>query len=242
MRGYFFRHILFAAVLLVPLLVFALAKSIDTAGVWSDTGIWVGGVPGTTSDDVNMINNTGEVIVASDVTVKTMDMGNGNTMTINTGVTFTADNGGLDAFFITNNNTVLNIFGDLIINGNLIINNNLILTVNITGSLIINGDVTINNGGSLDVAGTMDVSGDMTAGTNTSLDVDGSLTIDGTLDTGTGSVVTGSGTVDAGICTGDPAVCNDSQLPIILLYFNATVDEAKRAVKLDWASYEEVNF
>ncbi|MDH5399053.1 MAG: hypothetical protein OEX02_12960, partial [Cyclobacteriaceae bacterium] len=44
------------------------------------------------------------------------------------------------------------------------------------------------------------------------------------------------------ICTGDPAVCNDSQLPIILLYFNATVDEAKRAVKLDWASYEEVNF
>ncbi|MDH5398904.1 MAG: polymer-forming cytoskeletal protein [Cyclobacteriaceae bacterium] len=225
---------------LVPLMVYAAAKTIDTVGDWSATGTWAGGVPGTTGDDVSINNNTGAITIttaSNPLTVTTLDMGSGNTLNINSGVTFTVDNTGLDAF-TTNNNTTLNVVGDLVINGNLIVNNN--LTLNVTGTLTVNGDVTINNGGTLDIAGSVSVTGDLSAGTNTDISVNGDITVDGTLDTGNGSTVTGTGTVDAGTCIGEAAVCNDAQLPIKLLFFNANT--GKQEVDLSWATYEEENF
>jgi len=230
------KRIIFFICVLFPLLVYAAIKTIDTAGTWSDTGIWTGGIPGTTGDNVTVNDNLGTITATSDVTVTTLNMGNGNTLTINSGVNFTIDNLGLDAL-ITGNNIILNIVGDLVVNGNLVVQNN--LTLNVTGSIIVNGNVTIQNNGALNIDGAVSVTGDLTANNGTDFGVNGTLDVGGTLTAGNNSTSTGAGTITAGACVGDIDVCS-TVTPIKLLFFNARAEIS--SVSLDWATYEEENF
>ena len=240
-RGFSFyrmtsRNLLFIVGILVPLLVYAAARTITSAGTWSNTGIWAGGLVGGAGDDVTMNNTLGTITVASNTTIKTLNMGNSNTLTVNSGVNFTIDNLTLNAV-TTGNNIVFNIIGDLVINGNLVIQNN--LTLNVTGSLTVNGNVSIQNNGALNVSGAIDVTGDLTANNGTDFAIDGSLNVGGTLTAGNNSISTGTGTITAGGCVGDVDVCS-TVTPIKLLFFKANT--GINNISLTWATYEEENF
>ncbi|MDH5399054.1 MAG: hypothetical protein OEX02_12965 [Cyclobacteriaceae bacterium] len=234
------KHILIFFILIVwPVIVFAAAKTIDTPGTWSDTGIWVGGIPGSTGDDVTLTNSLGTVTVTSDVTITTLGIGHNNVLTINSGVTMTIDNTDLTALSGGNGGTI-NVIGDLVINGDLILLQGNVL--NVTGTLTVNGSITVEVGTDLNISGSMNVTGDFTGDNDTDFDVSGTVTIGGNLHTEGGSELIGSGTVTVGGCTGHNPVCNDSQLPIKILYFEAIVISEKCAVELNWATVEEENF
>lgn len=208
--------------LLIPLLVYAATTTLTSSGNWSDDTNWSGSDIGDNiNDDVNWNNNLGTVTIQNgeDYTVGAVNMGNGNTLTIDAGGNLDVGDASNPDDLTTNNNTTINVYGDLEVWGDLIINNNLIF--NVTGNVTVHGDMSIGNGGAVDI--------------------DGSLDVGGSIDAGNGSELTGDGTVSSGDgCSGDPDFCGGAPLPVEILFFNGDVDCSM--VELNWATALEENF
>ena len=228
--------------LIIPLLVYAATQTIVAIGNWGDTGIWSGGVIPSTSDDVNMNNNTDVTVLnGDDFTVTSLVTNNNNTININAGGKLTLDNLSGTALLTAGNNIVINVDGTLHISGNILINNNLVL--NVTGTLIIDGDITLKNNASLDIAtgGSVTVSGDFVAGNNTTVGVDGILDVSGSISVGNGSVLSGTGVVTSGSgCSGPASFCSGAPLPVEIIFFTAKT--SGNTVVLTWATATEENF
>lgn len=228
--------------LLLPLIVWAAVTTITSSGDWSDTTNWSGGdIADDVSDDATMNNNIGEVTILNgeSFTIGELDMGNGNTLSIDAGGSLTNGSMSDSHDLITNNSTTINIDGDLEIWGDLVVNNNLIL--NVTGTLIIHGDVNLGNGADLDIQGDVTIDGDFNAGNDTDVNVDGGLDVGGDIDVGNGSDLTGTGTVTHdGTCMGPASFCASGPLPITLLFFTAQTVENQ--IFLKWATASEENF
>lgn len=218
--------------------------TINSAGTWSNTGIWTGAnVADVITENADMTNNIGVVTVSANYTIGDITMNNGNTITINSGSTLNVGESGTPKSITVGNTGTINIIGTLIIWGDLNIGNTLDLNVSAGGVLIVKGNVNMGNGGSLDISGSVQINGNFTGGTNTSLNVDGSVAIGGNLSVGNNSVPSGTGSVSVGgTCSdGSSTFCGTSVLPIKLLYFSAKlVDDA--AVSLTWATAKEEMF
>jgi len=182
-------------------------RTISGTGDWNDTGIWVGGnIADELAENVIMNNGTSVTLTSPlNYTVGNYTANNNNTLTINSGAELNIGSSGNPRNFNSGNNTVVNVFGTLIIWGDLVVNNNLVLVV--TGTLIIKGNIDMKNGGALNVSGNMTVDGDFIGGNNTAVDVDGSITVGGNVDVGNGSTLTGDGTFTGGGCSGPTAFC-----------------------------------
>lgn len=230
-------------VLLVVISIHSIGNTITSAGNWDNSGIWSGSnIADNIAENVTMNNNLGTITVRNtfNYTIGTVDMGNGNTLTIANGGTLNVGASGNAKNFTTNNSTAINVNGTLIIWGDLIVNNNLILVV--TGTLIVKGNVTMNNGGNLNISGNATIDGNFTGGNNTALTVDGSVAVGGNLSVGNGSTVAGGGTVAvSGSCTdGSSTFCGTGPLPVSMLFFKATHNNSK--MELAWATASELNF
>ena len=228
--------------LLIPLVLLAAVTTITSSGDWSDSTNWSGGViADDISDDATMNNNIGEVTILNgeSFSIGELDMGNGNTLTIDAGGSLTNGSMSDNHDLITNNSTTINVDGDLEIWGNLVVNNSLIL--NVTGTLTVHGDVNLGNGAGLDIQGDVTIDGDFNGGNGTDVNVDGDLDIGGDIDVGNGSTLTGGGTVThGGTCSGPSSFCTSGPLPIELIFFEAHV--AGHLVQLTWATASEINF
>lgn len=219
------------------------ANTINAAGNWDNTGIWSGAnIADVITENVTMSNNLGTITVRNtfNYTVGSVDMGNGNTLTIANGGTLNVGASGSPKNFVTNNSTTINVNGTLIIWGDLQVNNNLVLVV--TGTLIVKGNVQINNGGNLNISGSATINGDFQGGNNTALTVDGSVAVGGNVSVGNGSTIGGTGTMSvSGSCSdGGSTFCGTGPLPVKLLYFKSSLATGK--VTLEWATASELNF
>ncbi len=235
------RKILLLALLLVPLIVWAAAATLNGSGNWSNSDIWdSGNIADDISEDVDWNNNIGEVIIqnSESYTTSNQSMNNGNTLTINYGGLLTIGASGNAQNLSTANTAIINVDGDLIIWGDLDVGND--LTLNVTGTLTIKGDINMGNGGALDISGNVTVEGDFNGGNNTIVNVDGTLDVTGTIDTGNGSELTGSGTVTSSDCTGDPDFCMGAPLPIELVSFSGCPKSS--GIVLNWKTANEEFF
>jgi hypothetical protein len=239
-----------ATVLLIFLIggssIFAQTRTINSAGTWSNSGIWqAGNIADVITEDVSIAQNTGVITVGADYTIGAVDMNNGNTLTINSGAHLDVGQAGTPKNFTVGNTGTINVVGTLIIWGDLIISNTLDLNVSPGGILIVKGNVTLGNGGDINISGNVVIGGNFSAGTNTNAVIDGNVAVGGTIAVGNGSTASGTGTVTAiGCSDGGGVFCSASVMsvmPIKLLYFNAKlVDDA--AVSLSWATSKEEDF
>ncbi|HRJ28900.1 MAG TPA: T9SS type A sorting domain-containing protein [Cyclobacteriaceae bacterium] len=194
-------------------------RTITGTGDWNDPGIWTGG---NIADELaeNVIMNNGTFVTLTsplNYTVGNYSTGNNNTLTIDAGAELNIGSSGNPRDFNSSNNTVINVYGTLIIWGDLVVNNNLILVV--TGTLIIKGNVNMNNGGALNVSGNMVVDGNFTGNNNTEVNVDGSIAVGGSVNVGNNAILTGSGTFTGGSCTqGSGTFCNSGTFNGLPLY------------------------
>lgn len=226
---------------IIPLVAWAAAATLNSSGNWSNSGIWdSGNIAEDISEDVDWDNNIGEVIIQNteSYTTSNQSMNNGNALTINSGGSLIIGASGNAQNLSTGNTAIINVYGDLTIWGDLDVGNT--LTLNVTGTLTIKGDINMGNDGELDISGNVSVEGDFNGGNNTDLNVDGNLDVDGNIDTGNGSDLTGSGTMSSGGCTGDPDFCSGAPLPIKLIYFEGISEE--NHILLEWTSATEENF
>ena len=228
--------------ILVPLVAWAAATTLNSSGNWDDTGIWdSGNIADMLSEDVDFDNNIGTVTVRAgfSYTVNNIAMNNGNTLTIASTGTLNVGNTGTGFTLSTGNTAVINVDGDLTIWGDLDVGNT--LTLNVTGNLVIKGDLVMGNDGTLDVQGNVQIDGSLTGGNNADVNVDGTLTATGGITVGNGSTLSGSGTVNEGTgCTGPPTFCSSGPLPITLGYFEAEPDGS--FIQLKWRTLTEENF
>ncbi|MCI0751038.1 MAG: T9SS type A sorting domain-containing protein [Flammeovirgaceae bacterium] len=224
--------------------LFGQTRTISSSGNWDATGTWTGGnIADVLSEDVAMNNSTSVTVQSGfNYTVGNYTTNNTNTITIDNGGQLNLGDASNSRDFNSNNNTVINVDGILIIWGDLVVNNNLVL--NVTGTLIIKGNIDMNNGGSLTISGNMDVDGDFIGGNNTSLDVDGTLNIDGNVSVGNNSTATGTGSITVGGSCSDGSSANfcgqGPFLPVELGHFSATFDQEK--VRLNWSTLSELDF
>lgn len=193
-------------------------RTITGTGDWNDPGIWTGGnIADELAENVIMNNGTSVTLTSPlNYTVGNYSTGNNNTLTIDAGAELNIGSSGNPRDFNSSNNTVINVYGTLIIWGDLVVNNNLILVV--TGTLIIKGNVDMKNGGALNVSGNMTVDGDFTGGNNTAVVVDGNITVGGNVDVGNGSTLSGGGTFTGGGCTGPGPFCGSGTFNAPPLY------------------------
>jgi len=228
--------------LLIPLVAWAAATSINNSGNWSNSGIWNGGnIADNITEDLAWDGNIGEVIIQSgeSYVISDMAMNNGNTLTINSGGSLTIGASSDNHNLSVGNVDAINVYGDLEIWGNLDVGNN--LTLNVSGNMNIHGDIDLGQGATLDVQGDVNVDGDFIAGTNTNMNVDGTFHVEGNIDAGNGSVLTGAGYFsNGGSCTGDTDFCNGAPLPIILAYFDG--NQQGESIVLNWTTTSEDNF
>jgi len=221
-------------------------NNINDPGAWSNSAIWQGSnIADVIGENVTMDQNNGLVTVDASYTIGSMDMNNGNTITINNGFSLSIGQLGTPKNVIVGNTGTINVIGTLIIWGDLIISNTLDLNVAPGGILIVKGNVNLGNNGSLDISGSAVIGGNFTGGTGTEIIVNGNVAVGGTIDVGNGSTATGTGTVTAIGCAdgGSPSFCDVgpmANLPIKLLYFTANLEE--NSVALSWATSKEENF
>lgn len=196
---------------LIVTTAFAQDRTITGTGNWSNAGIWAGGnIADELAENVIMNNGTSVTLTSPlNYTVGNYSTGNNNTLTIDTGAELNIGSSGNPRDFNSSNNTVINVYGTLIIWGDLVVDNNLVLIV--TGTLIIRGNVNMNNGGALNVSGNMVVDGNFTGNNNTEVNVDGSIAVGGSVNVGNNASLTGSGTFTGGSCTqGSGTFCNST--------------------------------
>lgn len=199
---------------LLPLIAWAVATTIISAGNWNNSAIWSGAnIADDITETVSFNNNIGEIIIQNGDSFTTSDvtMNNGNTLTIQSGGVLTIGSATDPHNLITVNTTTLNVAGKLEIWGDLDDYNNLVLTVD--GELIIHGNVILKNSASLDVQGNITIEGDFVANDYTTINVDGSLSISGSISVGISSNLTGTGTISvASGCTGPDTFCTSTIL------------------------------
>ncbi|MCZ6694078.1 MAG: hypothetical protein O6939_09245, partial [Bacteroidetes bacterium] len=99
------RQILLGALLLMPLIVWAVIVTITSSGNWSNSGIWSGADIGDViTDDVTFNNSLTITIQNSEsFTVGDVNMGSDNTLTINSGGSLTLGASGNAKDFTTGN-------------------------------------------------------------------------------------------------------------------------------------------
>lgn len=221
----------------------AQSRTITAAGDWSSTTIWSGGlIADAIVENTSFNNNLGTVAVDLNYTVGGIDMNNGNTLTVNSGVTFNVGDSGFPKNLSTSNTATINVIGKLVIWGDLVISNALVLNVSPGGELIIKGNVNLGNNSALSISGAATITGNFVGGTNTNLVVDGTVAIGGNLTVGNNSVPSGSGTVSVGgtCADGSSAFCGVGPLPIKLISFSNTV--LANGVAVDWITSMEKDF
>ena len=214
--------------------------AMEKDGNWNVGNNWVSKTAAGVGQDVVLnINIDGTVISTDDITVKSITMNNGSTITIEAGGKLTIDNTGVDAL-TTINKTTITVNGELTINGNLVVNNN--LTLRVKGDLMINGDVILKNNADLtfDSGSNTTISGSFSAGSNSTLQIDAPLAIGGDFTTGAGGTIAGgtSNLSVAGTCSG--SMCSSGVLPIELLAFEAKANGDD--VEILWSTASEEDF
>jgi hypothetical protein len=221
----------------------AQTRTINAAGTWSNTAIWTGAnVADLITENPSMNNNIGTVTVASDYTVGDVSMNNGNTLTINSGITLNVGQSGTPKSITSGNTGTINITGTLIIWGDLNVGNNLDLNVAVGGILIIKGNVNMGVGGDLVISGSVQIDGNFVGGNDTDLIVNGTVNIGGNLSVGNNSDPSGTGKVTVGgtCLDGNSNFCGNGPLPIKLISFSATRKE--HSILIRWATASELNF
>jgi archaellum component FlaG (FlaF/FlaG flagellin family) len=228
--------------LLIPLIAWAAATTIESAGNWSDSSNWASSnIADSITEDVDMDNNTGTITIQNgeSYTISVFDMKNGNTLTIDEGGALNVGNASNADDLKTGNTATINVNGNLIIWGNLDVGNTLNFNVGTNGSVTIKGNVELGNNGTLVIEGDVEVEGDFNAGTGTDLTINGTLDIDGDYTVGNGSTSSGSGSSSYGSCTGPPGFCGGAPLPVELISFKG-VHETEKVV-LTWVTASEIN-
>lgn len=219
------------------------SRTIIAGGNWSTVTTWSGNlIADEIGENTSFNNNLGTVTVDLGYTVGGINMNNGNTLTINSGVTFNVGQSGFPQDISTANTATINVIGKLVLWGNLVISNKLVLNVSPGGELIINGNVNLGNNSALSISGAATITGDFVGGSNTNLVVDGTVAIGGNLTVGNNSIPTGSGTVSVGgTCSdGNSAFCGVGPLPIKLISFSNSV--VANGVAVDWVTSMEKDF
>src|SRR5688572_6735925 len=96
--------------------IFAQTRTITGPGTWSNTGIWSGGlIADEIGENADFSNNIGEVTVDADFTIGSVTMGNGNTITINSGFSLNLGQAGTPKSMTIGNTGTINVIGTLII-------------------------------------------------------------------------------------------------------------------------------
>lgn len=221
----------------------AQSRTITSAGAWSSTTIWSGGlIADAIGENTTINNNQGTITVGTDYTVGSIDMNSGNTLTISSGVIFNVGQSGVPKNLSSANTATINVIGTLIIWGDLVVGNNLDLNVSAGGTLIIKGNVTLGTGGDLVISGNVQIDGNFTGANDTDLIVNGSVTVGGNLSVGNNSDPSGSGTVSVGgTCSdGSSAFCGVGPLPIKLISFSDNI--LANGISIDWVTSTEKDF
>jgi hypothetical protein len=180
-------------------------------GDWNSNTTWSDNITPTEFDDV-IIDNNDIITINVDDSVNASELWLGNNSVINIyGILV------IDSLHI-NNNATLNVSGSLVITGGASLANNTTLTVNNTGVVDVDGNVNTGHGSTLDINGTLNISGDL----NGFADIIGvgSVSVDGSVDETINDV-------------------DGNQLPIELLYFTSW--RINNTVYFEWVTLSETN-